>query len=305
MPAMLQTFPYVVVAIVSGDDPVAQAQPVTIPVELKAMLDAAIASGNEGEVDTIVKYANAARVPAAPAMQRIAQAWKNDRYATAQKRLREADFLALVKGRIEVSAFQTSGNSDNIGVSGRVNVQREGLKWRHKLALQADYQESFQIVSRERYLAAYEPNYKVSDRLYFYGAAQYESDRFLGYTSRYSASLGAGYMAIRRTGMTLELELGPAFRRTDFIDDTLENNVAARGSVDFDWQVSPRLTLRQDASAYLQSANSTVSSTTALSAKVLGPLQMQLSYVVQYESTPPQGRGTTDRTSRASLVYAF
>jgi putative salt-induced outer membrane protein len=302
---LIQSFPLVAVAIVSGDDPVAQAQPVTIPVELKAMLDAAIAGGNESEVDTLVKYANAARIPAAPAMQRIAQAWKNDRYATAQQRLRDADFLALIKGRAEVAAFQQGGNSDNIGVSGRLDVTREGLRWRHKVQLQADYQESFGIVSRERYLAAYEPNYKVSDRLYYYGAAQFESDRFLGYTSRYSASLGAGYTAIRRTGMTLDLELGPAFRRTDFIDRTLENNIAARGSVDFDWQLSPTLALRQDASAYLQSANSTVASTTALSARVLGPLQMQLSYVVQYESRPPEGRVSTDTTSRASLVYAF
>lgn len=302
---MLQSFPLVAVAIVSGEDPIGQAQPVTIPVELKAMLDAAIAGGNEGEVDTLVKYANAAKIPAAPAMQRIAQAWKNDRQASARARLREADFLSLIKGRAEIAGFQTGGNSDNIGVSGKLDITREGLRWRHKWMLQADYQESFNVVSRERYLAAYEPNYKVSDRLYFYGAAQFEADRFLGYTSRYSTSLGAGYTAIRRTGMTLELELGPAFRRTDFIDQTLENNVAARGSVDFDWQLSPTLSFRQDASAYLQSANSTVSSTTALSAKVLGPLQMQLSYVVQYESRPPEGRVSTDTTSRASLVYAF
>ncbi len=302
---LLQSFPLVAVAIVSGDDPIQQAQPVTIPVELKAMLDAAIASGNEGEVDTLVKYANLTKIPAAPAMARIAQAWKNDRYASAQQRLREADFLSLIKGRAEVAAFQQGGNSDNVGVSAKVEVTREGLRWRHKWMAQADYQESFGVVSRERYVAAYEPNYKVDDRLYFYGAAQFEADRFLGYTSRYSASVGAGYTPIKRTGMSLEVELGPAFRRTDFIDQTLENNIAARGSVDFDWQLSPSLSFRQDASAYLQSANSTISSVSALSAKVLGPLQMQLSYVVQYESQPPVGRVSTDTTSRASLVYAF
>lgn len=302
---MLQSLPLVAVTIVTGEDPIAQAQPVTIPVELRAMLDAAIASGNEGEVDTIVKYANAARVPAAPAMQRIAQAWKNDRQASAQRRLQEADFLALVKGRAEVSAFQTTGNSQNVGIAGRLDVTREGLRWRHKVALQADYQRSFDVVSRERYLASYEPNYKVDDRLYFYGAAQFESDRFLGYYTRYSASVGAGYTVIRETGMSLELELGPAFRRTDFVDDTLENNFAARGSVDFDWQVAPSIQFRQDASAYLQSANSTIASTTALSARVLGPLSMQLSYVIQYESRPPEGRVSMDRTSRASLVYEF
>lgn len=295
--------PLVAIALAQTPPPKVPAD--AVPVELQAMFQAAIASGNEGEVDTIVRLARTAKVPAADKLGREAAAWKRDRAATAEQRLRDADFLALVKGRAELSAFQTAGNSDNLGVSAKLELNREGLRWRHKLMLQADYQESFGVTSRERYLAAYEPNYKVNDRLYAYGAAQYESDRLFGYSNRYSTSLGAGYSAIRRTGMTLDLELGPAFRHTDFTDGVTESNFAARGSVDFDWQLSPTLTFRQDASAYLQDANSTVSSTTAIAARVLGPIQAQFSYVVQYESMPPFGRVNTDTTSRASLVYAF
>jgi putative salt-induced outer membrane protein len=297
------TLPLVAIAIGPVDVPRAPRE--EVPAELRAMLEAAIASGNEGEVNTLVKYARAAKVPAADAMNRQAEAWKRDRRASAERRLREADFLALVKGRVEVSGFRTEGNTDNIGVSGRLDLRREGLRWRHKLIAQADYQESFGITSRERYLVAWEPNYKFHDRLYAYGAAQYESDPFLGYITRYSVSSGLGYSAIRKTGMRLDVELGPAFRQTDFTDDRYENNVAARGSLDFNWKMTPSITFRQNASAYIQDANSTVASTTAVSAKVLGPLSTQLSYVVQYESLPPFGRQTTDTTSRASVVYEF
>ncbi|UZK69718.1 DUF481 domain-containing protein [Sphingomonas sp. S1-29] len=303
---MSQGLPLIAIALlVSPDDPVLKAPGDQIPVEVKAMLDAAIASGNEGEVNTLVKYVQQVKMPSSDRVARLAQAWKNDRAASAQKRMQEADFLTLVKGRVELGGFTTSGNTSNSGVTGRVEVKREGLNWRHKLLLQADYQESFGLTSRERYVASYEPNYKVDDRLYVYGATQYESDRFLGYINRYSASSGAGYSAIRRTGMRLDLELGPAYRYTDYTDDTSESNVAARGSLAFEWKVSPRIELRQNASAYLQSANSTISSNTALNAKVLGPLSAQLSYIVQYESMPPVGRVDTDTTSRASLVYEF
>ncbi|TKD52257.1 DUF481 domain-containing protein [Sphingomonas baiyangensis] len=269
------------------------------------MLDAAMAAGAEGEVNTLLKYARSAKVPASDAMARKAAAWRQERTVSAQRRLKEADFLSLVKGRAELAAFETTGNTQNIGLSGKLDLRREGLRWRHKLALQADYQESFGITARERYVAAYEPNYKFHDRLYAYGALQYESDRFLGYRDRYSASSGVGYSAIRRTGMTLDLELGPAFRSTEFTDFTVERNFAARGSIDFDWKLSPSITLRQDASAYVQDANSTVASTTALQARVLGPVSAQFSYVVLYESMPPAGRVNTDTTSRASLVYEF
>ena len=145
----------------------------------------------------------------------------------------------------------------------------------------------------------------MTDRLYLYGAAQYESDRFLGYENRYSASTGLGYSAIRSPAITLDLELGPAFRATDFIDTTDEQSFAARGTLDFDLKLTNGLMLRQDASVYAQRTNSTVTSTTALSARLLGPLSAQVSYAVQYESMPPEGRRTTDTTSRASIVYDF
>jgi putative salt-induced outer membrane protein len=179
------------------------------------------------------------------------------------------------------------------------------LEWRHKLRAQADYQRSLGITTREHYLAAYEPNWKIDSRRYVYGALQYEGDRFLGYTDRYSASAGAGYSAVQTSAVTLNLELGPAFRHTEFTDATQESSFAARGNVDLDWKLTSGLTLRQDASAYLQRYNSTVSSTTAMAAKLLGPLAAQLSYTVQYESMPPVGRVSTDTISRASLVYTF
>lgn len=168
-----------------------------------------------------------------------------------------------------------------------------------------DYQRSLGVTSREHYLAAWEPNWKIDDRSYIYGAGQFESDRFLGYTTRYSVSAGAGYSALKGDRLKLDLELGPAYRATSFTDGETERSIAARGSVDFAWKLSKGVQLTQNASAYVERYNSTVTGTTALNAKVLGPLSAQLSYNVQYESMPPEGRVTTDQISRAGLVYAF
>jgi putative salt-induced outer membrane protein len=75
--------------------------------------------------------------------------------------------------------------------------------------------------------------------------------------------------------------------------------------VDFGWKLSPGISVTQNASAYLQAANSTVSSRSALLARLFGPFSAQFSYTLQYESTPPIGRQTTDTTSRAALVVDF
>ena len=276
-----------------------------IPESIRAMLDAAIESGNDGDVTTITRYARAADPVSGDAVLAIAEKWRADRRAAREQVIRQAGFLNLWKGRAEVGGFITTGNSDTAGGSAVLDAEREGLQWRHKVRAQADYQESLGQTTRERYLLAYEPNYKFDERAYAYGALQYESDRFLGYDDRFSLSTGAGYSVVKRPRVQLDLELGPAYRFTSFTDGTDQSAMAARGSLDFRWQVVGGLSLTQNASAYLQRYNSTVSGTTAINARLLGPLSAQLSYNVQFESTPASGRESTDTISRASLVYSF
>lgn len=301
------TFATSLIPLLLASAPVAAAVPdkVPVPAAIQAMLDAALATGNEDDISTIVKYARVADPASADGVLAQAEKWRSDRDAKRKQVIREASFIDLWSGRAEVGGFLTTGNSDTAGATGLVDLTREGLRWRQKFRAQADYQESLNVTTREHYLASYEPNYKISDRAYIYGAAQYESDRFLGYDNRASASVGAGYSVIKSPRMKLDLELGPAYRYTTFTDATMQNSAAARGSLDFSWRLLPGLSVSQAASAYVQRSNSTVSGTTALNAKLIGPLSAQLSYYFQFESTPPVGSVSTDTTSRASLVYSF
>lgn len=285
--------------------PRADADTVELPAQVRAMLEAAMKAGDENAVNAIVKYAKAAEKESGELFERTANDWKQERREAAERRLREARFIDLVKGRAELGGYVTTGNTETIGLTGVLDVKREALRWRHKLRLQADYQESLGQTVRERYLAAYEPNFKVDDRAYVYGAAQFESDRFLGFEERYSLSAGAGYTAIRTSSLKVDLEIGPAFRHTAFTDATVERQLAARGKLDLDWKLSRGISLSQDTSAYVQDANSTITGKTALRARLFGPFSAQMSYAVNYESAPPIGRKTTDTTSRASLLVDF
>ncbi|MBI0474977.1 DUF481 domain-containing protein [Sphingomonas sp. MA1305] len=285
--------------------PAADQNAVPIPGPIKAMLDAAIESGSDGDVSVVVKYARLADPASADQVLAIAQKWRNERAAARNATIRQANIFDLWTGRAELGGYVTTGNTDSKGGSAVLDLTREGLQWRHKFHVQADYQENAGIPTREHYLASYEPNYKIDDRVYVYGAAQYESDRFLGYFDRYSASSGIGYSAVKTPRVRLDVELGPAFRRTNFTNDLLESSLAARGTMAFSWRLLPGLSVTQNAAAYVERFNSTVSGTTALNAKLIGPLSAALSYNVQYESQPPVGSVSTDTTSRASLVYSF
>ncbi|KQO09227.1 DUF481 domain-containing protein [Sphingomonas sp. Leaf242] len=280
-------------------------QSVMIPETIRAMLDAALEAGNEADVATIAKYARAADPLSGDAVLAVAEKWKADRAEQRTQVIRQASFLDLWSGKAEVGGYLTTGNSNTAGGTAVIDLAREGLRWRQKFHAQADYQENLNITTREHYLASYEPNYKIDERAYIYGVAQYEGDRFLGYFNRYSTSVGAGYSVIKTAGTKLDLELGPAYRYTEFTDNTEQSSIAARGTANFSIRILSGLSVSQVASAYVQRYNSTLSGTTALTAKLIGPLSAALSYNVQYESEPPLGSVSTDTTSRASLVYSF
>lgn len=280
-------------------------QSVMIPETIRAMLDAALEAGNEADVATIAKYARAADPFSGDAVLAVAEKWKADRAEQRTQVIRQASFLDLWSGKAEVGGYLTTGNSNTAGGTAVIDLAREGLRWRQKFHAQADYQENLNITTREHYLASYEPNYKIDERAYIYGVAQYEGDRFLGYFNRYSTSVGAGYSVIKTAGTKLDLELGPAYRYTEFTDNTEQSSIAARGTANFSIRILSGLSVSQVASAYVQRYNSTLSGTTALTAKLIGPLSAALSYNVQYESEPPIGSVSTDTTSRASLVYSF
>ncbi|MDQ0251113.1 putative salt-induced outer membrane protein [Sphingomonas kyeonggiensis] len=311
MRASLFALPLLIAALpaaampMDDDDSTAALEAANVSPALRAMLEAAMQSGNENDVAVIVKYARAADPESADKLVKIAADWRDSRLKKAQAKIRSADFFALVKGHAELGGYVTTGNTENVGIAAAMELKRDGLDWRHKLRVQADYQESLGITTRERYLAAYEPNWKFDDRAYLYGAAQYESDRFSGFSDRVSLSSGIGYSAIKSPAVKLDLEVGPAFRYTRFLDQPAESNAAARGSLDFGWKITKGISVTQNASAYLQDANSTISSKSALLTRLFGPLSAQFSYSLQFESTPAIGRKTTDSTSRAALVVDF
>ncbi len=121
------------------------------------------------------------RLPATPTVVKIAADWRNERTQEGPgSRSASADFFALVKGHAELGGYVTTGNTENVGITAALELKREAPQWRHKLRVQADYQESLGITTRERYLAAYEPNWKFDDRAYLYGAAQYGERPLLG-----------------------------------------------------------------------------------------------------------------------------
>lgn len=283
-----------------------------LPDPVRAMIDAALATGDEAKVRTVIELARTTNPDDAGELDEIEAAYetrlaaaKADADAARKEAIRTAGLFENWSGKGELGAFRSTGNAANTGITAGLALTREGIKWRHNLSGRADYQETEGVVTREQYLAAYEPNYRLSERLYAYGLAQYERDRFQGFSARYSVSGGLGYDVLTGPAMTLAVKAGPAWRRTQLVDGTASSNLAALAAADFDWALAGTISFTQNASALLQAGSSTLISDSGLVAKVSGKMSVRLSYTVEHDTAPPPGAVQTDTLSRVTLIYDF
>ena len=293
-----------------------------LPDAARTMIDTAIASGDAEQVEAVIATARSAFPDDGDEIDAIWTAYQAERARIAaadaaahEQEIRTASLLENWSGEGQIGAFQSSGNTDEFGVTAALALKREGIDWNHNLRLNADYRRQNGVTSREQFLARYEPHYQINDRLFAYGLVQYERDRLQGYSSRYAASGGIGYRLIDADDMNLSVKAGPAYRITQFTDGTKASRIAGLFGVDFDWDISDNITLTQDASSTLEtggnaliiidSANTSITASTGLEAGLTDALKTRLSWTIEYDSNPPVGAVDTDTTTRFTLIYGF
>jgi putative salt-induced outer membrane protein len=293
-----------------------------LPVPVKAMIDAAIASGNKQDVLAVVKIAKATNpndLAEIDSMMADYNAKQAKIAATAQRKKQEAGFFEDWKGQGELGGFRSTGNTRNLGITGGVKLVKDTVKWRLNFRARADYERNRGRTTRDQISVTIEPNYKFSKKLYAYGLTQFERDLLQGFSARYTVSGGLGYELVKTKDVRLAVKAGPAIRITHFVGGDSKSSLAGLVGVDFDWQISDNLKFTQDAGgtwasdaqgftsavAIIDSESTTLTATTALDAKLIGSLSTRFSYKIEHETNPPVGRIKTDTLSRVSLVYDF
>lgn len=303
--------PTIASAQTAGDAP-ATADVVTLDPGIRKMIETAVAKGNEATVTSVLAVARQAAPDAKAEIDALEQSWRTG--LTAQKARAEEEHLAQLraaglfdnwKGEVEFGASRSTGSTTNFGLLGALDLKREGIDWTHQLSARAEVQRTNGQTTTERTFAAWQPNYRFQTKTYAYGLAQYEHDPFAGYDDRYTLGGGLGYRALSSDRVKLEFEGGPTLRRVQEVDGDVQSRLAGRGSMNFNWRVTPTLSFSQKTAVYLEGEDGNLIANTALDTKLIGNLKARFSYNVQYERNPPIGTAGLNTQSRATFVYGF
>ena len=257
-----------------------------LPEPVREMIDAATATGDSQKVAAVIEAPKTAYPDATAQIDELHAAWQIEQKRLAEARkaqehaaLASAGFLENWEGDGEIGAIRSTGNTDDLGASLGLTLEKDGVDWDHTLRTLVDYQQSDGVTTREQYLLEYKTRYDLYDRTYVLGLERYErAARFQGYTARYSLSGGVGYRLIESDSATLRIQAGPAYRRTDFVDGEVEtqNSLAALAALDFDWRLAENITFQQDVNAVLQSGNSTFQSFSAFRAGITDDVSVRV-----------------------------
>ncbi|WP_343222173.1 DUF481 domain-containing protein [Novosphingobium profundi] len=292
--------------------PFVPAEQPKLPRNVRDMITEAMKSDKVEEADAVVKFAMKVQPwfkDEIKAMQKADHDRRDqeakDKAEAKERRIRQAGFLQLWTGQVELGGFRNTGNTDNFGVTGALKLDRQGIKWQHTITATANYQETSGAVTTNKYLFAYQPRFTLHEGYFVYGRTQYERDPISGYDNRYSLSGGLGRRLISNKAMTLSVEAGPALRQIDYVDDPSETQWSILTSLDFGWKLNDTVKITQTASAYVGSDNNTFTTLTGIESAMTKRLKLRLSYNFEHETSPASGTLKTDTTSTFSLVYGF
>jgi len=301
MAALRKILPVIVLVAMPA---VAQAAPIPKPVA--DMIRDAVANEEPSAVNTLVRSAKKANPASAAEIDALVSRLRARADVTRRMKLRRQRFVQGWKNRIEFGATNTTGKVASTGITGGVSLVRDGLRWKNAFTSSVDYMRYNGVETRNRYFVGHQANYKFNDRLYALGLASWEGNRAQGFRSRAVASAGFGYSVINAPKMSLSVEASPALRETDYgSGGGRGSQFAVRVASNYQWIVTPRITLTEEGAFFREGRDQTLTSESALTMKLIDSLSARVSYRLQREAKSVPLARSTDTTSRISLVYAF
>ncbi len=209
-------------------------------------------------------------------------------------------------GDAELGVMVTSGNTDTQTISGKLDISNEKEVWRHNLKLAALNSSENDQTSAEKYSAMWKSDYKLGEKNYLFGSAQYDDDRFSGYDYQATLALGYGRRVLGSDSQTLDLEIGPGYRRSKVsTTDRVKEEAVLKLAGFYRYQISDSSKFKQDLVFDIGEDQTISKSITAVQAKVAESLSMKVSYTWKHTSEVPAGRAKIERETALTLVYAI
>jgi putative salt-induced outer membrane protein len=208
-------------------------------------------------------------------------------------------------GKASLGYLATSGNTENSSLNSGFEVGYATGNWAHLLKLLAINSSEDELTTAEAYEMGWKSEYNFSDTNFMFGRVNWRKDRFSGYDTQLSETLGYGRRILTAGAHILSAEIGAGARQSELRDGTKEDDLILRAGLDYQWKFSETAEFTQEFVIEAGEVNTYFESISALRARLLGELALVASYTIKNNSDVPVGTEKTDTYTALALEYGF
>jgi len=208
-------------------------------------------------------------------------------------------------GKATLGYLATSGNTENSTLKSGFELGYATGKWTHLATAKAINSSENEVTTAEAYELGWKSEWDLSERDFLFGRLQWRKDRFAGFDTQFSQTVGYGRHLIDTEEHNLSAEVGAGARQSELADGTTDNETILRGGLNYAWQFSDTAKFTQDLTIEAGGNNTYAESISAISASLIGELALVASYTIKHNTDVLAPLEKTDTYTALSLEYAF
>jgi putative salt-induced outer membrane protein len=208
-------------------------------------------------------------------------------------------------GKATLGYLATSGNTENSTLNSGFEIGYSVNNWDHLFKAKAVNASENNVTTAEAYDAGWKSERQITDHDFLYGRLDWRKDRFGGFDTQFSQTVGYGRRLIDTDKHKFNAEIGAGARQSETQDGIKENETIATAGLYYDWLFSETAEFSQDLKVEAGAENTYFESVTAIKARLVGDLALVASYTVKHNTDVPALTEKTDTYTALSLEYAF
>ncbi len=200
----------------------------------------------------------------------------------------------------------TTGNTDTQTFDTQLRYTlRTAGGWIHNARFQALVAEQDSLTSGERYVLDGKSDYRIGERGYMFGKANYTDDRFTGYDYQASLAAGYGHYFSNTDELFLEAFGGLGYRHNALAVGPDDGEAIISLGQNLEWAFTDSTSLNQSLTSEIGDDLTVSRFEISLVSNLIGQLATKIAFQVRHISEVPVGREKTDTQTSVSLVYTF
>lgn len=210
-----------------------------------------------------------------------------------------------LEGNIKFGYLATTGNTETSSLNTSFEAKYIVGSWHHEAVASAINASENKVTTAEAYETGWKSGWDFTERDFVFGRLNWRKDRFGGFNTQFSQTVGYGRHILDSDAHDLQGELGFGARQSEDQLGVSTNETIGTAAMRYRWKFSDTSEFGQILRFEVGSDNTFSESVTSITARLIGALNLVASYTIRNNSDVPIGTEKTDTRTAISLEYAF